>query len=232
MSSWRPSTMTEDRLQDFAEKGLLPPKTEHEEPQPEADEIVSFLAFHERALGYPAHPFLRGLLNKWEVELQHLNPNGLLHIAGFITLCEGFLGIDLHANLFRAFFYGRALSVKGDPELAPVGGFGLQKRARRSGDYPAYTPANSNRGWHEEWFYIRNPVGNPFPSFTGARPMRKDSWTWGRPAAEKERVEILEKTLWKRVAEDGLNGSTKMWEYTGLTDPDQVSKTAVPDDDV
>ncbi|RLM81038.1 hypothetical protein C2845_PM12G15250 [Panicum miliaceum] len=50
MSNWRPSTMTEDRLQDFAEKGLLPPKAgahwraplaEHEEPQPKADEIVS-----------------------------------------------------------------------------------------------------------------------------------------------------------------------------------------------
>jgi hypothetical protein len=40
---------------------------------PEPSEIVSFLAFHERALGYPAHPFLLGLLNEWEVELQHLN---------------------------------------------------------------------------------------------------------------------------------------------------------------
>ncbi|XP_025823645.1 uncharacterized protein LOC112899405 [Panicum hallii] len=82
------------------------------------------------------------------------------------------------------------------------------------------------------------------------RPMRKDNWTWGRPAAEKECVEIIEKTLWKRITEDGLNGVrlfgtmfshrvvplavrlTKMWEYTGLTDPDRVSMTAVPDDKV
>jgi hypothetical protein len=103
---------------------------EHEEPQPEADEIVSFLVFHERGLGYPAQPFLLGLLNEWEVELQHLNPNGLVHIAGFIMLCDGFLGIDLHANLFLTFLYGQALSTKGDLELALVGGFGLQKRAR------------------------------------------------------------------------------------------------------
>jgi hypothetical protein len=67
---------------------------------PEPSEIVSFLAFHERALGYPAHPFLLGLLNEWEVELQHLNQNGVLHIAGFVTLYEGFVGIDPHANLF------------------------------------------------------------------------------------------------------------------------------------
>ena len=38
-------------------------------PQPQADEVVSFLAFHERGLWYPAHWFLRGLLNKWGLEL-------------------------------------------------------------------------------------------------------------------------------------------------------------------
>ena len=33
-------------------------------PRPCADEVVSFLAFHERGLRYPAHWFLRGLLNE------------------------------------------------------------------------------------------------------------------------------------------------------------------------
>jgi hypothetical protein len=56
---------------------------------------------------------------------------------------------------------------EGDSELAPIEGFGLQKKARGPGDYLAYTPADLNRGWHEEWFYIRKPAGNPFLSFTG-----------------------------------------------------------------
>jgi hypothetical protein len=60
-----------------------------------------------------------------------------------MMLCEGFLGIDPHANLFRAFFSSRALSAKGDPELGPVRGFSLQKRADRPGDYPVYTPVDS-----------------------------------------------------------------------------------------
>jgi hypothetical protein len=42
-----------------------------------------------------------------------------------------------------------------------------------------YTPADSNQGWHEEWFYIRNPAGNLFPLFMGVCPVRKESWTWG-----------------------------------------------------
>jgi hypothetical protein len=87
---------------------------------------MSFLEFHERGLWYPAHPFLLGL--------QHLNPNRVLHIAGFVMLCEGFLRIDPHVNLFRSFFHARGLSVKGDLELMPVGGSILQKKPRQSRD--------------------------------------------------------------------------------------------------
>jgi hypothetical protein len=67
--------------------------------------------------------------------------------------------------------------VNGDAELAPVGGFALQKKGGRSGEYGAYTPAKSNRGWHEEWFYIRNLEQIPFLAFTRVCPMKKDIWT-------------------------------------------------------
>jgi hypothetical protein len=113
------------------------------------------------------------------VELQHLNPNGVLHIAGFATFYEGSLGIDPHVSLFQIFFHGRGLTVKGDPLPTPVGAFGLQKRSRSSGDYPMYTPADSNWGWHEEWFYVRNPMEVTFPVFTGMRPVKQNSWHRG-----------------------------------------------------
>ena len=71
--------------------------------------MVSFLTFHERGLGYPAHWFLRGLLNNWGLELQHLNPMGVLHIAGFVTVYEAFLEMEPHADLFWLFFSGRAM---------------------------------------------------------------------------------------------------------------------------
>ena len=51
-----------------------------------------------------AHRFLRGLLHYYKIELQHLNPNGIQHMATFIALCEGFLGINPHFNLWRYFF--------------------------------------------------------------------------------------------------------------------------------
>jgi hypothetical protein len=94
-------------------------------PQPRPDEVVSFLTFHECGLGYPAHWFLRGLLNEWGLELQHLNPMGVLHIAGFITVYDVFLGMEPHVDLFRLLFSGRAMTDWSSAEIAPVGGFAL-----------------------------------------------------------------------------------------------------------
>ena len=38
------------------------------------------------------------------MELLHLIPNGVQHIATFVALCEGFLGISPHFDLWRYFF--------------------------------------------------------------------------------------------------------------------------------
>ena len=91
-------------------------------PRPRAGEVVSFLSFHEHGLGYPTHRFLRGLLNEWGLELQHLNPTGVLHIAGFVTIYEAFLGMEPHMDFFRRLFSGRTLMVGNPPEATSVGG--------------------------------------------------------------------------------------------------------------
>ena len=99
----------------------------------------------------------------------------MLHIAGFITVCEAFLRMEPHMDFFWWIFSRRAL-LEGKPhKIAPVGGFALQKKPSVSGSYPAYTPYDSNRGWHGEWCYIRNPVEAPFSLFTRRRPERRES---------------------------------------------------------
>ena len=45
-----------------------------------------------------------GLLHFYKIKLQHLNPNGIQHMAVFIMLCKGFLGISPHFDLWRYFF--------------------------------------------------------------------------------------------------------------------------------
>ena len=126
--------MDEEVLAAFAEKGLLllkevvhwrAPTPGEVVLQPHAGEVITFLAFHERGLRCPEHWFLRGLLNEWDLELQHLNPTGVLHIAGFVTMCEAFLGMESHVDLFRWIFSERALFEGKPPRIALVGGFAL-----------------------------------------------------------------------------------------------------------
>jgi hypothetical protein len=73
-------------------------------PKPLSGYRVMFLAFLLRGLSFPAHEFLRGLLLVYDMQLHHLTPNSILHIACFITLCESFLGIEPHWILWKFLF--------------------------------------------------------------------------------------------------------------------------------
>ena len=41
------------------------------------DYVVSFVPFYERGLAVPPHLSFQGLLHHYQIELQHLNPNGI-----------------------------------------------------------------------------------------------------------------------------------------------------------
>ena len=86
MSFWQCSNVTTTCLNGLVAKGLLCPVTEAQEwivpsgesnPQPPEGYVVSFVHFHERGSATPAHAFFRGWLHHYQVELQHLNPNGV-----------------------------------------------------------------------------------------------------------------------------------------------------------
>ena len=86
MEPWCRSDITLQRLEGLIHHGLLCPRIATEEWQLPGDEdvlslpkgyVVSFARFHERGFATPAHKFLRGLLDYYMVELQHLTPNGV-----------------------------------------------------------------------------------------------------------------------------------------------------------
>jgi hypothetical protein len=64
-------------------------------PTPNTNEIVVFASFFQRRFGLPICDFLRDLLDHYQIELVHLNPNSILQIAVFVHLCEAYLGIPL-----------------------------------------------------------------------------------------------------------------------------------------
>ena len=85
-----------------------------------------------------------GLLNYYKVELQHLTPNGVQHIAAFVTLCEGFLGIIPHFDLWRYLF---AVTLLKKRELSvPMGCAGISLRNNRVNEYPSMHLSTSNKG--------------------------------------------------------------------------------------
>ena len=80
------------------------PAEGHGRPFEKTSEIVLFKAFVEHGLAIPVCDFLRGLLFFWGVQLYHLTPDSILHIAIFVQLCEAFLGIHPHFDLFKSLF--------------------------------------------------------------------------------------------------------------------------------
>ena len=47
----------------------------------------------------------------------------VLHVAGFITVCEAFIGMEPHMDFFRRIFFGRVLSEGKPLRTTLVGGF-------------------------------------------------------------------------------------------------------------
>lgn len=49
-------------------------------------------------------PLLRGLLHIYGLQLHHLAPNSILHIACFVMVCEAFLCCEPHLRLWCKYF--------------------------------------------------------------------------------------------------------------------------------
>ena len=88
----------------------------------------------------------------------------------------------------------------------------------------------------------------PFPTFTGGRPEKRESWTWG-PSHQQKKLGIIELELQKlmrngldwlrvfhtffrhRVAPLGER-TWPMWEYSGPMNPDSASPEELSKDEV
>jgi hypothetical protein len=176
---WPFSTIIVEDLETLVVDGLLHPLSDGPQPEwiapaSEADPtpppgyVVSFIPFHERGFGVPASRFMRALLHHYGVELHNFNPNSIAQAAIFAVLCEGFLGIDPHwdlwTHLFSAEFFAATTEAKKVRMAVRAGGCTLQLRSGRAQLYIPTSLASSNKGWQNRWFYLRND-GGMLPSF-------------------------------------------------------------------
>ena len=151
-----PSTLQEANIQDMVERGILPEKQisgwrccyKKEFPSEDRTEMVVFRSFDEKGFALPAGAFFHGL------EVTHLKPNSIAQIAIFIHLCEGYLGIAPHFNLWQVLY-----RLKGHPSSNHCNVVGRAAFSLRQGrTHPDLTLHNSNKGWNKEWFMVSNPA--------------------------------------------------------------------------
>jgi hypothetical protein len=165
-------------------------------PHPHKGENVCFVPFLLRGLGFPIHPFLRGLLVFYGIQLHHLTPGSILHISGFVALCEMFLGCEAHFELWRKYFC--LVPRTRDKTIFEVGG---AKVCRIAGTgYPVGTPKESEL-WTSEWFYIEDvplfdPARKGLPDYFDA-PLRK-RYNW-RPKSSSQEDSVEVQRLAARV---------------------------------
>jgi hypothetical protein len=170
---WPSSTIVVGDLEAIVADGLLRPLSggpqpewmvpSEADPTPPPGYVVSFIPFHERAFGVPASRFMRALLHYYGVELHNFNPNSIAQAAIFVAVCEGFLGIDPHwdlwTHLFSAELFASTTEAKKVRMAVRAGGCTLQLRLGRMQQYIPATLVSSNKGWQRRWFYLQNDDG-------------------------------------------------------------------------
>jgi hypothetical protein len=141
---WTPSKCSDSDLESLISAGLLPVKSViqwhsafgQDRSYENTGEVVAFAPNFEWGLGLPCSVFFSGLLSYYRIQLHHLTPNSFVHLSIFVHLCEPFLGIDPHFELFRFLFHPKPQpnSIK----LDVVGGAGLQLRQGKDKVYILY----------------------------------------------------------------------------------------------
>ncbi|KAE8802475.1 hypothetical protein D1007_21793 [Hordeum vulgare] len=255
------STVTKEDVLDLVENGMVVENSwrlpEGElEPAPREGERVLLPTHVERGFSVPPHPFFRGFLFYFGIQLHHLPLNNVAYLSAFITLCECFLGCPPHWGLFKNIFTAWSQTMKkanpGDSRTNVIqlcGGLGIQKRNMSA--YPPMTLPESVRNWQSTWFYC-NDIASPnmstsLPPFTLDRPTAPRILTIFE--AEKAEVEMLAGEVISLVR-NGLNGMDlletflsrriqplqvrdhAMWHYSGSEDstwshPEEVDQEMV-----
>jgi hypothetical protein len=146
---------------------IVPPAADRE-PNPPYGYAVSFIRHHEHGFTAPASRFMRGLCYHYGVELHNFAPNAISHVATFVGVCEGFLGIpanwDLWVHLFRAELHTLATPEPRVRRAVRAGGLSISLRDSRKEFYILCMMTSNNAEWERGWFYLRNEGAGLLPT--------------------------------------------------------------------
>src|SRR3954463_6455565 len=219
---WERFSIPHSELVSLQTKGFLPPaymvpvraglatynsrEQAESAPTPSKGERVCLVPYLIRGLGFPIHPFLRGLLEFYGLQLHNLMPASILHIAGFVALCELLLGVEAHFALWKRLFCLVPHSQEGS--IYQVGGAEIWRIAGTG--YLSGTPKEASEDWPSEWFYIDDvPLPDPIrvglPEFNSAPLKKRLSWRPWCSQRESDRDVLY------------LMGRIRLLAHSGLT---------------
>jgi hypothetical protein len=98
-------------------------------------------------------------------------PSGILHMVAFVTLCEAYMGIEHHFNLWNYFFHAQ-LQQGPSTKAEVLGGVDIFIRfGHRVDPYFHLLRFSPLDGWQKVWLFLRNDTDTPLPMFIGSRPV-------------------------------------------------------------
>jgi hypothetical protein len=201
---WGGSIVTVATISELRDTGYLTPAIAARAPAagqlvpaPNAGERVVFVPHLIRGLGFPLHPFVRGVMYYYGLDFHHMPPNSILHLTSFITVCETFLRCEPHFGLWLKLFGIKPKSSGSD--LAECGGAMISKN--QGATWFKGTFIETVKEWQKWWFYITEPLTpgqTEVPAFSAGPPKKLKSWkekgvTWGNP---KEVETLIDRILW------------------------------------
>ena len=159
---WERCSVSHSRLVELQTQGFLPPaymvpiraglatynggEQVESFPNPSMGERICPVPYLLRGLGFPIHPFLCGLLEFYGLQLHNFTPASILHIVGYVALCELFLGCEAHFELWKRLFCLVPRTQKGS--LYQVGGAEIWRITKT--EYLSGTPKKTPEDWPSE----------------------------------------------------------------------------------
>jgi hypothetical protein len=208
---------------------------------------VVYVPFLIHGLALPISPFFRGLLDFYELNLTHLNPNSILQVSIFVHLCEAFLGVLPHFGLWKYLYHCRPGMAGGQHQL--VGDASLELRRGRKVEYLGIPLKDNIKGWRLEWFIVENHCKS-LPPRSGRQPdVRTPSWIEPPTPSEitEARVLLVEVCLLK---DRGLTAKSMVADfifkniqplkdraypaylYSGVNDSTRATNRKIPTEDL
>ncbi|KAE8775717.1 hypothetical protein D1007_51723 [Hordeum vulgare] len=170
--AWLGSDVDAGLIDTLRHHRLLPPASQvsvrlpgsEASPAPIAREVVVFVEHFYRGFGLSASSFFVEWLQFFVLQPHHLAPNAILHLAAFVVLCEGFVGIEPRVDLWRSLFFFKQQSIamdkseveklKGPRPMMPCGAALVHHRPKSG--FPHMPLQDSIKHWQKGFFYVKS----------------------------------------------------------------------------